>query len=422
VIPLGFPECEAIAREHGSPFYVLDGDAFEANFRALERAFLARWPRVRIGYSYKTNYVPALLRRARRLGAHAEVVSRLEYDLALRVGHRPETILFNGPVKSREDVEEALAAGARVNLDSWYELDHVRSFVERHPRRPARVGLRVNMTLDDLEGASHVQEGLEIGRFGFPPEAVPDVVGTLAGLGVRVSALHGHASSRSRGAWIHERIAATLCQLAEALLPGQVEELDVGGGFYGPMPPALAPPGAPSFDDYASAVAGALERGAWARARRPLLVLEPGVALAADALSFVTRVLDLKFIRGRTLAVVDGSALHVKPSLHPKNQPHRVIAREGAPRGGARRLGVTGSTCMEKDWLLRDVEVDLAPGDFLRIDHVGAYSVVMSPPFIHAAPAIVTRGGGRFTAVRRRQSFDHLFENYALDAEGEGPC
>jgi diaminopimelate decarboxylase len=422
MIPLEHAQCERIAGAHGSPFYLLDGDAFEGNFRALERAFRARWPRVRIGYSYKTNYVPALLRRARRLGAHAEVVSRLEYDLALRVGHAPATILFNGPVKGREDVEEALAAGALVNLDSWYELDHVRAFAARHPGRPARIGLRVNIALDDVDGASHVQEGLEIGRFGFPPEALPDVVGTLAALGLRVSALHGHASSRSRGAWIHERIAATLCGIAEALLPDQVEELDVGGGFYGPMPPGLAPPGASSFDDYAAAVTGALERSAWARARRPLLVLEPGVALAADALSFVTRVLDVKVIRGRTLALVDGSALHVKPSLHPRNQPHRVIAREGAARAGTRRLGVTGSTCMEKDWLLRDVEADVAPGDFLRIDHVGAYSVVMSPPFIHPAPAIVTRAGGRFAAVRRRQSFGHLFENYALDEEGDGPC
>jgi len=420
---LSFRDCEAVAREHGSPFYVLDGEAFVRNFRALEGAFRARWERVRIGYSYKTNYVPHLCRLAKDLGAHAEVVSRLEYDLALRLGHAPATILFNGPVKTREDVELALAGGSLVNLDAPYELEHVRAFAARHPRSAARIGLRVNMSLQDGAGASHVQEGLEVGRFGFPPERLPEAIARLAELGLRVTALHGHASSSSRGPWIHERIAATLCRLAEELLPDTVEEIDVGGGFFGPMPPELAPAGAPSFDDYADAIAGALARSAWARARRPWLVLEPGVSLAADALSFVTRVLDVKEIRGRALALVDGSVLHVKPSMHRRNQPHRVIREGGAGGPGARPVGVTGSTCMEKDYLLRDVTADLAPGDFLRIDHVGAYSVVMSPPFIHAAPAIVTRERGRFVAVRRRETFDHLFECYRMEPAGpEEPC
>jgi diaminopimelate decarboxylase len=76
---------------------------------------------------------------------------------------------------------------------------------------------------------------------------------------------------------------------------------------------------------------------------------------------------------------------------------------------------------MEKDYLLRDIASDLARGDFLRIDNVGAYSVVMSPPFIHPAPAIVTWERGRLLALRRRETFDHLFENYLLEPASEEP-
>jgi diaminopimelate decarboxylase len=420
---LSFPECEAVEREHGSPFYVFDGDVFARNFRSLEGAFRSRYEPVRIGYSYKTNYLPHLCRLAKRLGAHAEVVSRLEYDLALRLGHSPATVIFNGPVKTREDVELALAGGGLVNLDSPYELDHVRAFAERHPRSAARIGVRVNVSLDDPGGASHVQDGLDVGRFGFAPESLAGIASTLAGLGLRVSALHGHASSSSRSTWVYERIVATLCGVAEELLPDVVEEIDVGGGFLGPMPPGFAPPGAPTFDDYAATIVGALERSAWARARRPRLVLEPGISLVADALGFVTRVLDVKELRGRTFALVDGSVLHVKPSMHRRNQPHRVIRGGGARAGGERLVSVAGATCMEKDQLLRDVPADVAPGDFLRIDNVGAYSLVMSPPFIHPAPAIVARERGRLLALRRRETFDHLFENYLMDpAEQEEPC
>lgn len=416
---LSFEACEAVEREHGSPFYLFDRETFVRNFRALEGAFLARWPRVRLGYSYKTNYLPYLCRIVRGLGGHAEVVSRLEYDLALRVGHAPPTIIFNGPVKRPEDIELALGGGSLVQIDSESEVDAVLAFAERHPRSGARVGVRVNVSLVDAAGASHLQEGLPEGRFGIAPEALPRVASRLAGAGLRVSSLHGHTSSATRTTWVFERIAETLCRLAEEVLPDAVEEIDVGGGFFGPMPAGFAPPGAPTFAAYAEAVVGALERSRWARERRPLLVLEPGVSVVADALSYVTRVLDVKELRGRVLALVDGTVLHVKPSLHARNQPNRVVPG-GARRGRARRLGVTGSTCMEKDYLLRDVECDLAPGDYLRIENVGAYSLVMAPPFIHPAPAVVTLEGGRWLALRRRQTFDHLFENYLMDAEE--PC
>ena len=411
---LTFGECQRVESEHGSPFYLFDRERFVGNYRDLERAFRERYDRVTIGYSYKTNYIPRICRLVKELGGHAEVVSRLEYDLALRIGQEPETIIFNGPVKRCEDIELALRNGSQVNLDSFCELDHVRAFAERNPGRPARIGLRVNINLADEGGASHVQEGLRVGRFGFPPESLRQVIPILAGRGLRVRSLHGHSSSTSRSTWIYERIARTLCQLAEELLPDTVEDVNVGGGFFGRMPPGLGPPSPPSFDDYAEAIVRALEESAWFRRRRPSLVLEPGVALVADCLSFVSRVVDVKEIGGRTLAVVDGSVLNTKPSMHRKNQPHQVIRPGGLAEVRERLLSVTGGTCMEKDYLLDDVVCGLARGDYLRIDNVGAYSLVMAPPFIHAAPAVVMREQGRFVLLRKRQTFDHFFENFLM--------
>ena len=46
------------------------------------------------------------------------MVSRLEYDLALKIGQPPDKIIFNGPVKQYEDIELALNNGSIVNLDS----------------------------------------------------------------------------------------------------------------------------------------------------------------------------------------------------------------------------------------------------------------------------------------------------------------
>ena len=74
---------------------------------------------------------------------------------------------------------------------------------------------------------------------------------------------------------------------------------------------------------------------------------------------------------------------------------------------------VVGSTCMEKDILLNDISSPLPqPGDYIKIDNAGAYTLVMSPPFIHPAPAILADEGQRYKVIRQKQTLDEIFSNY----------
>jgi diaminopimelate decarboxylase len=123
----------ALAREHGDAFYVLYPERFASNLRDLSAAFRAIYPRTALGYSYKTNYTPLLCEIADEAGCYAEVVSRMEYDLARRLGVAAERILYNGPAKHPDDVREALRAGALVNLDSMQEVEAVESFARTQP-------------------------------------------------------------------------------------------------------------------------------------------------------------------------------------------------------------------------------------------------------------------------------------------------
>ncbi len=120
-----FKTLNELAKEHGDSFYLIDIDRFRANLRALCGAFRAIHPATTLGYSYKTNYTPLLCQVADEEGCYAEVVSKTEYDLALRLGVRPERVLFNGPLKSRPEIEETLLAGSTLNLDSAVEIDAV---------------------------------------------------------------------------------------------------------------------------------------------------------------------------------------------------------------------------------------------------------------------------------------------------------
>lgn len=398
-----------------SPFYVVDRGRFESNFMDLTQAFSSRYQPFILAYSYKTNYIPYLCEIIKQKGGWAEVVSRMEYDLALKIGHEPSKIILNGPVKTADDITLALDNGSTLNIDSESELAMVTEYAKTHPGKEIRIGLRINIGLSDEAGQSHIQNSLKIGRFGFDPGKIDSQFSILNSQlqrnNIKVIALHGHTSTTDRNQWCFEIITKTLCRIAENYFPDTVEMINVGGGFFGRMHPDMPFKDVPMFDEYAAVICGVLNENAWAKQAHPTLVIEPGVAMVADSLSFITKVVSVKTVRGKVFVTVDGSAFHVKPTFHSLNLPYQIITKnDGQPAGN---YDVVGSTCMEKDILLKDITAPLPePGDHIKIDNVGAYTVVMSPSFINPAPAIVADEGGICKQIRKKQTLDEIFSNY----------
>jgi diaminopimelate decarboxylase len=405
-----------IEAEFGSPFYVLDETAFRKNYDDIVRAFGSRYEKFILAYSYKTNYIPYLCNIIKSKGGFAEVVSRLEYDLALKVGQKPDKIVFNGPVKRYEDIALAIDNRSIVNLDSWSGIDHVAKYARKNPNREIKIGLRINIGLSDKSGLSHIQEHLKTGRFGFDPadSNMKKVLSRLADIGnVTVNSLHGHTSTTGRNVWCYQIITQTICQIAEKFFPESVEHINIGGGIFGYIPPQMQWAKTPSFDDYAKAVCKVLKTSKWVRRQKPYLMLEPGIAMVANALSFVTKVISVKDIRGELFVTVDGSGYNVQPTSHKINHPYQIIRKISGKK--RRTFSVVGSTCMEKDYILTEI-TDMLPdvGDFIKIDNVGAYTVVLTPPFINPAPAIVVRKSDTFELVRSKQTLNDIFKNYAF--------
>ena len=63
-----------------TPYYVIDQKELDDNFRKLKNALDNHWSNSIIGYSYKTNALPWVIRHFDRLGCFAEVVSEEEYN------------------------------------------------------------------------------------------------------------------------------------------------------------------------------------------------------------------------------------------------------------------------------------------------------------------------------------------------------
>ena len=130
-----------------TPYYLLDEDKLLSNFESMKRAFEKLWPNFKIAYSYKTNNLPWLVNWMKEHGALAEVVSYPEYKLAQRVGNKISNIVYNGPNKNFEGLDEAVLNGAIVNLDNFSEIEHLLLF-SSSKRAKIKVGLRINFDLE----------------------------------------------------------------------------------------------------------------------------------------------------------------------------------------------------------------------------------------------------------------------------------
>lgn len=148
---------------------------------------------------------------------------------------------------------------------------------------------------------------------------------------------------------------------------------------------------------------------------RTELIVEPGYAITADTMKFVAKVLDLKQIGARKLALVSASLNNVKPAPIPLTPNISVVKRE--PENGADLLDIVGYTCVEYDVLAANYKGRLSLGDYVVFEDIGAYTNVLQPPFIRESPPIIAYDEDRddYQVLKYKQTFEDFFASYCLE-------
>lgn len=411
VSSLDYKAINSFEQMEGSSFYILDVNKLRENYQKIETAFKSRYENFIIGYSYKTNYLPYMCRELCKLGAYAEVVSRLEYDLALKLGQDPKKIIFNGPLKNKEDIFLAMNNESMMNVDSLDELQYVKDYCERNQDREVKIGLRLNFDLSE-NGVSPLIEGYEISRFGICVEN-GELERALAEINnlenLKIIGLHGHFTTSNRKVKTFRKITKVLCQIAKKKGLEHLEYIDIGGGIFGEVPKTLIA-NAPSFDDYAEEVCKVMNEEFKTARKKPTLIIEPGIAMVANAFVFIAKVKGIKRITNKTFVLVDGSVHNIKPTMHKKNLPMRIVRKNKDLSKDKEVFHIVGYTCLEKDYLANDFcEVMPEKDDYIIFENVGAYTIVFNPLFIKERPAIIAVDGREMTVARKKETIKQFF-------------
>ncbi|MGE0080589.1 MAG: diaminopimelate decarboxylase [Thiohalomonadaceae bacterium] len=392
-----------VAAEFGTPCYVYSRATLERHFRAFEAAFAGQDHL--ICYAVKANSNLAVLNVLARLGAGFDIVSVGELERVLAAGGDPARVVFSGVGKRADEMRRALELGIHCfNVESEPELERLdRVAAELGVRAP--VSLRVN---PDVDAKTHpyISTGLKENKFGIDIARAPEVYARAAAMAnIEIVGVDCHIGSQITqvGPFVDalERVLAlvdVLCERGIAL-----RHLDLGGGLgitYRNEAPPL--PG-----DYAAPLLDRL-------AGRDLAVLvEPGRAIVGNAGVLLTRVEYLKHTDHKDFAVVDAAMNDLmRPTLYGAWMDIvPVVPREGEKR----RYDVVGPVCETGDFLGKERELALAPGDLLAVRSAGAYGFAMSSNYnTRPRAAEVMVDGPRMHLVRERERIADLFAGERL--------
>ena len=413
---LGGVDVRDLAREHGTPAYVLD----EADFRGRCRAWRDAFDGADVYYAAKAFLSTAVARWVDEEGLSLDVCTGGELAVALHAGFPAERLLFHGNNKSVAELERAVHAGVgRVVVDSAQELARLAAVAEAAGVRQ-RVYLRITPGVE-AHTHEHIATGQEDSKFGFSLSsgAAADAVrAVLAEPSLHLVGLHCHIGSHIFDdvgfALAAHRMVGLLAVLRDE--HGlELPELDLGGGqgiAYvagdDPMP----------VEQHAAELREIVRRECAASGLAvPRLAVEPGRAIAGPTTVTVYEVGTVKELPGlRTWVSVDGGMSdNIRTALYGASYTAALASR--SPDAEPRTVTLCGKHCESGDVVVErvDLPADLAPGDLLAVPSSGAYHRSMASNYNHVGrPPVLAVRDGQVRVLVRRETEDDLLR---LDAD-----
>src|SRR5256712_12784002 len=446
-------DATVLSHKYATPLFVFSEPRIRANIARLQAAAKEVDRPIRFCYASKANSNMAVLKVVRHAGIDIEVNSGGELYKALRVGFKPNQIIFNGTSKTNEELDEAVRAGIySINVDSIYEIDLVEDAVRRARSElnsglpPARIALRL---VPEIGTRSHLglQTALLTSKFGISSSEVLEAFrrGLQHPELIHVCGIHIHVGSQTpdvepfaeafKSMWnhlmtIHRETGLTL------------EHINLGGGI--PVNYLRDRTQADELPEHerdmlgadlepsvvlAEALRVAHESARTAEAEhlldRVTILLEPGRSIIADAGLVLTTVRNIKR-RPETgdVWLLTDAGYNIMLSMNNYKWYYHLISASRAGEPSEYDYKVAGPLCdsgdvyfdIERHGRLPDYRLlprDVKPGEVLALLNSGAYSLAQMFPY-NGRPlpaAVMVREGGRNEIIRTRDTYEDLVTN-----------
>ncbi len=416
-LTVGGLDAVALAKEYGTPVYLLCEDVIRENCRTYLRAARESFgPDALPLYASKSLCFTGIYRLVAEEGLGVDCVSGGELFTALRAGFPAERIYFHGNNKTDADLQMALDMGVgTVVVDNTDELNALEALAAK-AGKTQKILLRITPGIDP-----HTHRAISTGhvdsKFGsaiVTGQALAITELALAKPHLALAGFHCHIGSQIFDVEPFRDAAHIMLQFIADVRQATgfcATELNLGGGL-----------GVPYTEhdrrvDYAAVIGeiGEIVRGRAAALDLPCprVILEPGRSLVAAAGVTLYTVGSVKEIPGfRNYVSVDGGMPdNPRYALYQSQYTALVANRAAEPRDYTATLA--GRCCESGDLLGESMALQRpARGDTLAVLTTGAYNYAMSSNYnrLPRPPVVMIANGAARLAVKR-ESFEDLVRN-----------
>lgn len=414
--------CDTIelAKEFGTPLYVMDEGLFRKNCRSYKEAAQKHYGKNSlILFASKSLCTMYTSRIVCEEGLGADVVSGGEIYTLYKAGFPMEKVFFHGNNKTKSEIELAMDCGVgHFVVDNSYELDMVNELAQKRNIKQ-KIIFRIKPGID-----AHTHDFIKTGqidsKFGFAlenGEAFEIYKAAAAMNSIEADGLHCHIGSQifeyepfCEAARVMIDFAATL----QKELSIKINILNLGGGFgikYEHDDDPL------SAEEYIQKVAETVKKSAKEKnIALPMLVFEPGRSISASAGITLYTVGGVKEIEGvRTYVSIDGG-MGDNPRYILYGAKHSAILANKASAEAKKEVTIAGKCCESGDLIREDIMMpEINVGDTLAVLATGAYNYSMASNYNRIPrPPIVMVNGSEKKVIVKRETYEDIIKNDIL--------
>ena len=380
-----------VARDYGTPAYIVAEDDLRARARQFSEAFAALHDRIELVFATKAFPCTAVLRLFADEGYGCDVASGGELALALRAGVDPTRIHLHGNAKSEAEIAEALEAGiGDVVVDNFDDIEKLERLVA------GTQSVQVRIT-PDVAGDTHaaISTGQADSKFGFGLDEAREAIDRIErARHLELTGLHAHIGSQLLALQPFRLAVAAMASL------GHFTTLNLGGGLGVAYTREQEPP---RVADYARAKVEAVHEHFGTDVT---IMDEPGRALVANGCVTVYTVQSVKRNVSTWVGVDGGMSDNLRPMLYGARYEAEIADRFGH----GTHCHLVGKHCESGDVLITLADLrEPAPGDVVVTPATGGYGHSMANNYNgQPRPPVIFCKDGDARAVVRRETYDDL--------------
>ena len=404
---------------HGTPLYLIDEDTLHTKVRELHSAYSKFVGPVKVAYSIKANFSPAILRVFIKDGITFDLTSIGELRFVKKCKVNPENIIYTSVTEEPEEYHEVLQSGIKkIVVSSFNGMTNLAKAASKIGIKPMTM-IRVN---PEVGVKAEIRASYRNGKFGVPlnggtiDSATKMVRHLMDNDLLQFEGFHFHLGSQITdfSCYTHafDKIDAFMTKIKKEYPNFQVRTLDIGGGtpvFYNePVPTPIQM--AENHVDRLNQIAethGKFE-----------LMIESGRFLVAESSILVSKIVNTKEYNEHKIVIVDaGYHLLLDAALLKQEYPQEVVpllTNKGERMPTPKNIHLAGRLCDTYDVFPLSKASNLNEADtgrYVTFYNVGAYSIVFNMPFhCQTKPPIVMKtSNGDFKLVRKGTSYEQLF-------------